>query len=39
MLGVATVQLKDLLDRPLKKLNDSYARVYDAYIPADELNQ
>lgn len=39
MLGVAIIQMKNILSLPLRRVTNSYARVFDAYVPVDELNE
>ena len=38
MLGMAKVQLKEVLKVPLRKKQDSFARVFDAYLPVDDVD-
>jgi hypothetical protein len=38
-LGRAQLELKRVLTVPLRKKQDSFARVLDAYIPVDEVDQ
>lgn len=39
LLGKARLELKQVLTVPLRKKQDSFARVLDAYIPVDEVNE
>ncbi len=38
-LGKARLEVQKLLEMPLRTTNESYARVLDAYLPVDELNE
>jgi hypothetical protein len=39
MLGMAKVELKEVLKVPLRKKQESFARVFDAYLPVDEVDE
>ena len=39
MLGVGKVDLKQVLTVHLRKKQDSFARVLDAYIPVDDVDE
>lgn len=36
---MCTLELKQVLTVPLRKKQDSFARVFDAYIPIDEVDE
>ena len=38
-MGRAQLELKRVLTVPLRKKKDSFARVLDAYIPVDEMDE
>lgn len=38
LLGMSKLELKQVLNVPLRKKQDSFARVLDAYIPIDEVD-
>ncbi len=39
LIGQSKIDFSQLLESPIRKTNQSYVRVYDAYIPVDELNE
>lgn len=39
LLGMSMLELKQVLNVPLRKKQDSFARVLDAYIPVDEVDE
>jgi hypothetical protein len=38
-IGLSQVNLDELLKCPIRKTSNSYARVYDSYIPVDEIDE
>lgn len=39
LLGKVTVELQKILEMPLRTTTESYARVLDAYLPIDEVDE
>lgn len=37
-MGISQINLEELLKSPIRKTSNSYARVYDAWVPVDETD-
>lgn len=38
-MGISQVNLEELLKCPIRKTSNSYARVFDSYVPVDEIDE
>lgn len=38
-MGISQINLEELLKSPIRKTSNSYARVYDAWVPVDETDE
>jgi hypothetical protein len=39
MLGIARIELNQIMNLALRKTRESYARVFDAYVPVDAVDE
>lgn len=39
LIGVVKVDVKGIAECPVRKASNGYARVFDAYLPVDEVNE